>query len=128
MQYADPDDILGKAYDARIARRLAKEATPYRWQLTLTVILMITTACADLALPYLFGVGIDVVNPSSPRSFLGRSGTAALNILIPILALSIFLRFMSYYGQTYFASWIGQHIVLTLRSKLFHHLQRLNIS
>jgi len=128
MQYADPDDILGKAYDARIARRLAKEATPYRWQLTLTVILMITTACADLALPYLFGVGIDVVNPSSPRSFLGRSGTAALNILIPILALSIFLRFLSYYGQTYFASWIGQHIVLTLRSKLFHHLQRLNIS
>jgi len=127
MQYADPDDILGKAYDSRIARRLAKEALPYRKQLTVTVILMMTTATADLALPYLFGVGIDVVNPDSPRSFFGRSGMPALNFLVPILAVSIFIRFLAYYGQTYFASWIGQNVVLELRSKLFHHLQRLSI-
>jgi ATP-binding cassette subfamily B multidrug efflux pump len=127
MQYADPDDILGKAYDSRIARRLAKQALPFRKQLSLTVVLMILTAAADLALPYLFGVGIDVVNPDSPRSFLGRSGIPALNLLIPILAVSIFIRFLAYYGQTYFASWIGQNVVLELRSKLFHHLQRLSI-
>ena len=127
MQYADPDDILGKAYDSRIARRLAKQALPFRKQLSLTVVLMMLTATADLALPYLFGVGIDVVNPDSPRSFLGHTGIPALNLLIPILSVSIFIRFLAYYGQTYFASWIGQNIVLELRSKLFHHLQRLSI-
>lgn len=127
MQYADPDDILGKAYDSRVARRLARQAVPYRKQLILTAILMITTAIADLALPYLFGLGLDVISPSSGRTFFGRTGMSALNILIIVLAVSIAVRFFSYYGQTYYTSWIGQRVILDLRSSLFRHLQRLSI-
>ncbi len=127
MQYADPDDILGKAYDSRVARRLARQALPYRKQLILTAFLMITTAAADLALPYLFGLGLDVIGPSSGRTFFGRTGMSALNVLIPVLAASVVIRFFSYYGQTYFTSWIGQRVVLDLRSSLFRHLQQLSI-
>lgn len=127
MQYADPDDILGKAYDSRVARRLARQALPYRKQLILTAFLMVTTAAADLALPYLFGLGLDVISPSSGRTFLGRTGMPALDILIPVLAVSVLIRFFSYYGQTYFTSWIGQRVVLDLRSSLFRHLQQLSI-
>ncbi len=127
MQYANPDDILGKAYDSRIARRLARQALPYRRQLILTAVLMIATAGADLALPYLFGLGLDVINAGSGRTFFGRTGMSALNILIPVLAVSIFIRFFSYYGQTYFTSWIGQRVVLDLRSSLFRHMQNLSI-
>ena len=88
---------------------------------------MISTAAADLALPYLFGLGLDVINPDSGRSFLGRTGMPALDLLIPILGASIVVRFFSYYGQTYFTSWIGQRVVYDLRSSLFRHLQRLSI-
>ncbi|MGA7671130.1 MAG: ABC transporter ATP-binding protein [Nitrolancea sp.] len=127
MQYADPDDILGKAYDSRIARRLARQALPYRKQLVLTAFLMISTAVADLALPFLFGLGLDVVTPSSGRTFFGRTGIPALDILIPVLAVSVLIRFFSYYGQTYYTSWIGQRVVLDMRSSLFRHMQRLSI-
>ncbi len=127
MQYADPDDILGKAYDSRIARRLARQALPYRKQLAFTAVLMISTAVADLALPYLFGLGIDVISPESGRTFFGRTGMPALDILIPVLVASIVIRFFAYYGQTYFTSWIGQRVVLDMRSALFRHLQRLSI-
>lgn len=128
MQYANPDDILGKAYDSRVARRLARTALPYRKQLILTAFLMVVTAGADLALPYLFGIGLDVITTDSGRTLFGRTGLRALNILIPILAVSIVVRFFAYYGQTYFTSWIGQRVVLDLRSSLFRHLQELNIS
>ncbi len=127
MQYANPDDILGKAYDSRVARRLARQALPYRKQLLLTAFLMITTAGADLALPYLFGLGLDVISPSSGRTFFGRTGMPALDLLIPILAASVVIRFFAYYGQTYFTSWIGQRVVLDMRSSLFRHLQQLSI-
>lgn len=127
MRTGDPDDLLGKAYDSRVARRLVERALPYRRQLLLTSILMLTTAAADLALPYLFGLGLDVIDPDSGRTFFGRTGEPAINLLLLVFLVAIGLRFLAYYGQVYLTSWIGQHIVYDLRSRLFRHLQRLGI-
>ncbi|HET7037641.1 MAG TPA: ABC transporter ATP-binding protein [Thermomicrobiaceae bacterium] len=127
MRQGDPDDLLGKAYDARIAKRLLQRALPYRTPLILTVVLMLLTAAADLALPYLFGLGIDVVNPDAQRTFFGRSGIPALNLLMIVFVIAIIIRFCVYYGQLYFTAWIGQNVIYDLRSRLFRHLQRLGI-
>lgn len=127
MRQGNPDDLLGKAYDARIARRLLRRAAPYRAQLLLTALLMLATSLLDLALPYLFGLGIDVVNPASTRSFFGQRGVRALDELLVVFLVSIGLRFVAYYGQLYQTSWIGQHVVFDLRSRLFRHLQQLGI-
>jgi ABC-type multidrug transport system fused ATPase/permease subunit len=123
----DADDLTGKAYDSRIAGRLARRALPYSRKVLLTVLLMVLAAAGDIALPYLFGLGLDVINPASGRTFLGRTGVPALDLLMAVFLAAILLRFGAYYGQSYLTSWIGQRIVFDLRSTLFRHLQRLGI-
>lgn len=121
------EDVLGKAYDSRVARRLLDRAMPHRAKMIFTAFLMALTAGADLALPYLFGLGIDVVDADSPRTFFGATGLEALNWLLFAFAIVIITRFFTFYGQVYFTSQIGQSIVYSLRSTLFRHLQRLGI-
>ncbi|MBX6342811.1 MAG: ABC transporter ATP-binding protein, partial [Thermomicrobiaceae bacterium] len=123
----DPDDLLGKAYDRRVAGRLVRCAAPYRGRVVLTCALMLLAAAGDLALPYLFGLGLDVVNPTLRRVVLGRSGLAALNLLLLAFLVAIAVRFAAYSGQLYLTSWIGQRLVYDLRSRLFRHIQRLGI-
>jgi ATP-binding cassette subfamily B protein len=125
-QHVNPDEeILGKAYDRRVARRLLGRAMPYRGKMIFTAFLMMLTAAADLSLPYLFGLGIDVVNPDSGRTFFGMSGLQALDWLMLAFGFAIAVRFFSFYGQVFFTAQIGQAIVYSLRSTLFRHLQRL---
>jgi ATP-binding cassette, subfamily B, multidrug efflux pump len=127
-QHVNPDEeILGKAYDRRVARRLLGRAMPYRGKMIFTAFLMMLTAAADLALPYLFGLGIDVVNPDSGRTFFGMSGLQALDWLMVAFGFAIAVRFFSFYGQVFYTAQIGQAIVYSLRSTLFRHLQRLGI-
>jgi ATP-binding cassette, subfamily B, multidrug efflux pump len=121
------DDLLGKAYDRRVAVRLIKRALPFRLQIILTALLMFVTAASDLALPYLFGLGLDVINPESGRTFLGRDGIDAIDLLLLAFGIAIVARFFSYFAQVYLTAQIGQGIVYSLRSTLFSHLQRLGI-
>lgn len=123
----DPEDLLGKAYDSRIARRFVKVASPYRGQILVTSILMIVAALADLSLPYLFGLGIDAVDPKSNRTFLGYSGISAIDILLGVFLVAAFVRFFSYMVQQNMTFRIGQRIVYDLRASLFSHIQRLGI-
>jgi ATP-binding cassette, subfamily B, multidrug efflux pump len=124
---APDEEVLGKAYDSRVAARLLERAMPHRRKMIFTALLMVLTAFADLALPYLFGLGIDVINPDSPRTFFGTTGLTALNWLLFAFGSIIVMRFFTFYGQVYFTAQIGQEIVYSLRSTLFRHLQRLGI-
>ncbi|MQA31455.1 MAG: ABC transporter ATP-binding protein, partial [Luteitalea sp.] len=53
------DDILGKAYDARLMRRLLVYLRPYWPQVVLAFISIVVAAVAALAQPYLMKVAID---------------------------------------------------------------------
>src|SRR5688572_28413721 len=118
----NPDDLLGKAYDARVASRLVSQVRPYGKHTMLTAALMVVTALADLAMPYLFGTAIDVV--SDNKEFLGRSGSSAINwLLVTFMALAI-IRFVAYSRQLYYTSWLGQKIVYDMRDRMFRHIQR----
>jgi ATP-binding cassette subfamily B protein len=46
------DDVLGKAYDGRLMRRLLAYLRPYRRQVTVAVIAIIGHSCLELAPPY----------------------------------------------------------------------------
>ena len=47
------DEILGKAYDGRLVRRLMRFVWPYKWQLFLSIGLMIGGALVELVPPFL---------------------------------------------------------------------------
>jgi ATP-binding cassette, subfamily B, multidrug efflux pump len=123
----NPDDLLGKAYDARVASRLVGQVRPYGKRTMLTAALMVSTALADLAMPYLFGIAIDVVSGQNDRTFVGTSGLSAINwLLITFVAIAL-LRFVAYSRQLYYTSWLGQRIVYDMRDDMFRHIQKVGI-
>src|SRR2546429_7107902 len=53
------DEITGKAYDARIMRRLLTYVRPYTWLASLAMVLLILVSLIDLVGPALTYYGID---------------------------------------------------------------------
>ncbi len=127
----DPDDLLGKAYDSRITRRLVAQVRPYRRAALIAIGLVLLVTVLELAIPYLFGLAVDVVRDAvdgtSGRSFLGRTGSDALNALGIAFAGVLLLRFVARYFEMFLMGQVGQRIVYDMRSSMFAHIQRLGI-
>jgi ATP-binding cassette subfamily B protein len=127
------EEVLGKAYDSRVMRRLLKYLRPYTWQVALALAAIILKAGADVLGPYLTKVAIDkyldrapgthspLDHWLSPQPWTGIAQIAFL--YVGLLAFSFFLEFL----QTYFMQWTGQKVMFDLRSQIFRHLQRMHI-
>ena len=124
---ADPDDLLGKAYDSRIAGRLVGQARPYRGKALLAIVLIIVTTALELSIPYLFGLAVDIVREDSRRTLFGLTGYSALNWLAAIFAAVLILRFIARNREMLYMAEIGQRIVYDLRSAMFAHIQRVGV-
>jgi ATP-binding cassette subfamily B multidrug efflux pump len=120
MQNVDPDDLLGKAYDSRIARRLGEFILPYKARASGIVALMFVVAISDLLLPKIFSLGVDEVTQYKRVS--------QLNILGLAFILALVVRFFSQWGEFYLTSWLGNKVVFDLRNTMFRHLQTLSMS
>ena len=53
------DEILGKAYDSNLMKRLLKYAKPYWHLLLITIVLMMLVTGLELVRPYLIKITID---------------------------------------------------------------------
>ena len=128
------EEVLGKAYDSRLMKRLLGYLRPYRLQVVVALIAIVLKAGADVLGPYLTKVAIDKYLAShteahslldrflSPRPMTGIAQIAAM--YIGILLFSFLLEFV----QTYVMQWTGQKVMFDLRSEIFRHLQRLHIA
>ncbi len=119
MQNVDPDDLLGKAYDQRIVRRLFGIALPYRHRAIGILILIVVVTASDLLLPKLFSVAIDEVTAKQRLSRLNLLGASFVVILL--------IRFLATWGEFYLISWLGNRVVFDLRNRMFRHLQTLSV-
>jgi ATP-binding cassette subfamily B protein len=113
----DHDDVLGRAFDRRLARRLWAAARAQRPMLYATLALFPAIALAELAQPYLFKVAID--DHILAGDWLGLSLTAAayaatLGVLYALRSL-----------EAYLMALVGQRVTHDLRQALFGHLLRL---
>src|SRR5581483_2208974 len=127
------EEVLGKAYDSRLMRRLLNYLRPYSWQVAVALAAIILKAGADVLGPYLTKVAIDKYLAKVPgtHSLLDRwlssepmTGIAQIGLIyVGLLAFSFFLEFL----QTYFMQWTGQKVMFDLRSQIFRHLQRMHI-
>jgi ATP-binding cassette subfamily B protein len=128
------EEVLGKAYDARLMKRLLTYLHSYRWQVGVALVAIVLKAGADVLGPYLTKVAIDKYLAShkeahslldrflSPRPLTGIAQIAAM--YIGLLLFSFLLEF----AQTYIMQWTGQKVMFDLRAQIFRHLQRLHIS
>ena len=113
------DEILGKAYDARLTRRLLGYVRPYRASVALAVALLLLTSAMSLVGPYLVRVAIDLhIAPGR----LDGLGVVVLAYLGALVAAFIFR-----YANTYVMQRVGQRAMYDLRLEVFSHLQRLSV-
>jgi ATP-binding cassette subfamily B multidrug efflux pump len=108
------DEVLGKAYDARLMRRLLEYLRPYWRQVALALLTIIVSAVASLAQPYLIKIAID--RYISRRQLAGLDGLAALYLTVLVAS------FAAEYFQTWTLQLTGQRIMYDLRMAIYRHL------
>src|SRR6516225_9135306 len=129
------EEVLGKAYDSRLMKRLLTYLRPYRWQTTvaLSAILLRVLLGPDLIGPILVKTAIDKFLAPRPdaHSFLDRFLSSRPMIGIGEMAMiylfSLLCSFVLEYVQTYLMQWTGQKVMFDLRSQIFRHLQRMHV-
>jgi ATP-binding cassette subfamily B protein len=114
------DQITGKAYDARLIRRLWIYLRPRRSLLGLAALCVLTVAAADIAGPYLIKTGIDQHIRPHRLEGLGQLAVLYLGVLT--------VAFIARYTQNFLMNVVGQHVMYDLRLQLFGHLQRMSLS
>ena len=113
------EEALGKAYDARLLRRLFRYLRPYRARVALAVLMLILASGLELVGPYLTALAIDEAIPARDLQMIA--------VLAGIYAVSLFLALGLAYIQTLLTTWIGQRVMYDLRTEIFAHLQRLSL-
>ena len=112
----DHDEILGKAYDARLMGRLWAVTRPHKQLVLISLALFPLTAAAELLQPYLIKVAIDHHILAGDFSGLSRIAGLFLLTLVVLYALRA--------GLAYVTQLTGQRVMHDLRQALFAHLQR----
>ena len=146
------DDIVGKAYDSRLMRRLITYLYPYKSACFTSIVAILLKAGADVLGPYLTMVAVDLyLKPASDRTAQMAAADAATGAAAhPLLAhwlspwaaggawtgiseiAGIWLAAMVFsYGlealQTWLMQWTGQKVMFDMRSQIFRHLQSMHI-
>jgi len=131
---AAEEEVLGKAYDSKLMRRLLTYLRPYRARVVTVLVAIFLKAGADVLGPYLTKTVIDkylahkpgahsFLDPflsSDPARGIAQIGLIFLGLLVTTFALE--------YLQTYLMQWTGQRVMFDLRSQLYRHMQRMHLA
>jgi ATP-binding cassette subfamily B multidrug efflux pump len=130
---AQEEEVLGKAYDSRLMKRLLVYLRPYKWQVGIALGSIVLKAGADVLGPYLTKVAIDkylvkVPGSSSPfDSFLSNQPLIGIAQVAGLYVGALVVSFLLEFLQTYFMQWTGQMAMFDLRAQIFRLLQRMHI-
>ena len=128
------EEVLGKAYDGRLMRRLLTYLRPYKWHVVVALAAIILKSGLDVLGPFLTKIAIDKYLAKSPdsHSWIGDrlsntplTGIAQIGgLYVGILILTFALEFV----QTYLMQWTGQKVMFDLRRQIFRHLQFMHVA
>lgn len=114
------EDDLGKAFDARLLKRLLKYAKPYIGLISLCFVLLFLITITDLARPYLIKIAID--------DYMANSDKQGLQNISLLFLATIIGGFIFNYIQIYLLNYTGQKIIYSMRQELFSHIQRMSLA
>jgi len=109
------EEILGKAYDARLMRRLLKYLRPYRWYVVLGILMSIAVSGMEAVRPYFTKVAVDENIAHGDKHGLLMTTVLFFAVMV--------VRGVIQYLNTYLTQWIGQRTIFDLRMEVFGHLQ-----
>src|SRR5689334_10830576 len=111
------EEVLGKAYDSRLMKRLLKYMRPYRWRVAVALASIVLKAGADVLGPFLTMVAVDrylapahqapslLAHWLSPNPLTGIAQIGAL--YVGLITFSFVLEYL----QTYLMQWAGQMVM-----------------
>jgi len=122
------DEILGKAYDARLMKRLLGFVRPYRRLVFLAALALIAYSVIDILPPLLIGWAIDgpirdvtvrgLDFDEGFRELLGFGGAFAALVLV-----GYGIRF----AHMWLTEYLGQRVMVDIRRQVFGKIQRLSL-
>ena len=134
------DDVVGKAYDGRLMRRLLTYLRPYKAIAALSLVAIILKAGLDVLGPYLFKVALDLyLSPHLPNAdaaarkhsflahYLSSSAVRGISELAAIYFGSLLMGYLLEFAQTYTLQWMGQKVMFDMRRQIFGHMQRMHV-
>ena len=101
-------------------KRILSYIKPYVHVLVIALVCTALAAGGNLYLPWIFRDMIDKV--------LNAKDSFMLNMIAVSIVVIFLLRGIFLYWQNYLMSWVGQHVIIDIRSEVFHKLQRLSMS
>ncbi len=113
------DEVLGKAYDSSLMRRLLHYLKPYRWHVIAGILLSVAVSGMEAVRPYFTKIAVDV-------NIAQRDPEGLLVTTLIFFAIMVVRGFVQYLN-TYLTQWIGQQTIFDLRMEVFEHLQRLGL-
>jgi ATP-binding cassette subfamily B multidrug efflux pump len=113
------EEVLGKAYDATLMRRLLWYLRPYKPQVALALAAIICASVLQLAQPYLMKLAIDRYIATGDLRGIDRIALWFLGILVASFVLE--------YLQMWTLQMTGQRIMFDLRMEIYGHLQRIDL-
>ena len=101
-------------------KRLLMYIKPYIKRLILALFCIVMAAGANLYLPWIIKDMIDDV--------LMSKNMMMLNLIAVGILVVMFVRGVFYYGQSYLVSYVGQRVIIDVRSILFRKFQRMPLA
>src|SRR6266508_794186 len=123
------DEILGKAYDARLMRRLIGYLRPYMVGVVVALVMLLGLSATQVLPPIIAKFIIDsAITPAVSGEIVPAEGLARLGLFgmlyLAVLTANALLR----YAQSLLTTVVGQKAMYDLRLELFRHLQFLPLS
>ena len=113
------EDALGKAYDARLMRRLLRYLKPYRWHVAGALVVLLFSSAMAVVGPWIVQLVIDEAIPAQD--------TRLLTMLIAAYLTALVFEFGLQYTQALVTTWLGQSVMYDMRTEIFDKLQRLDL-
>ena len=129
MSNIHEEEALGKAYDARLTRRLMRYLRPYKWSVVLALSMAAAITPLEALGPYLFKISVDkYFTPVVEGRLLYAIAIRAVIWITLLYFAALVISFILQYVQMRVMQRVGQETMYDLRKEIFDHLQRLPMS
>ncbi|HYL77229.1 MAG TPA: ABC transporter ATP-binding protein [Bryobacteraceae bacterium] len=128
------EEVLGKAYDGRLMRRLLAYVRPYRAEVLIALLLLFGTAALQVLGPLLTKLAIDKYLAPAGQSikmfdnYLSSNPWTGLAQISLVYLLALIAGMLCDFGEQYLMQWVGQKAMFDLRRQLMDHLQRIDVA
>ncbi len=116
----DDDDLLGKAYDGRLVRRLLGYMRPYLPKLIIAIVLMVTSSLLAVSQPTVVGRAID--------DGIRAGSFSTLRLWTGIFMAAAVGEWVTNRFRIAIMAYVGTKVVADYRSDLFRHLHTLSLN